>query len=71
MCSFFIKAFCTRVLVKKTTPKVDRIREFLVCDFFSKQVYRLRLHCIFWDISVVIGLSFLVVGASFHWVSVN
>ena len=52
MCSFLIKAFCTRVPVKKTTPKVDRIREFLVCDFFSKQVYRLRLHCIFWDISV-------------------
>ena len=43
--------FCTRVLMKKSTPWVDRIHEFLVCDFSSKQVDRLQLHSIFRDTS--------------------
>ena len=30
MCSFLIEAFCSRVLVKKSTPKVDGIRELFV-----------------------------------------
>ena len=47
MCSFLIEAFCSRVLVKKSTPKVDGIRKFLICDFSSKQVQRLQLHSIF------------------------
>ena len=36
MCSFLIEAFCSRVLIKKSTPKVDQIHEFLVCDFFQQ-----------------------------------
>ena len=38
--------------MKKYTHKVDRIHEFLVCDFSSKQVDRLQLHSIFRDTSV-------------------
>ena len=52
MWSFLIEAFWSRVLVKKTTPKVDRICEVLVCDFSSKKVDRLRLHSIFRDTNV-------------------
>ena len=52
MCSFLIEVFSSRVLVKKSTPKIDRIHEILVCDFSSKQVDRLRLHSIFRDTSV-------------------
>ena len=50
MCSLLIEAFCSRVVVKKFIPKVDRIHKFLVCDFFSKQVD--RLYSIFRDTSV-------------------
>ena len=52
MCSFLIEVFSSKVLVKKSTPKVDRIHEILVCDFSSKQVDRLRLHSIIMDTSV-------------------
>ena len=51
MCLFLIEAFCSRVLVKKSTPKVDRIRKFFVCDFSRKEIDRLRLHSISRDAS--------------------
>ena len=38
--------------MKKSYPKVERIREFLVCDFSSKQIDKLWLHSIFRDTSV-------------------